>query len=342
MPKRGLQVITHLRTSQEILFGCGVFLRRASVAVSRNRRAIGRFVIGCMLCMCMVLPGLAQPEPREKPGSTAPINKEKAPGKAAPKQKGTSGSLAEEGRALFPDATGVGVRSADPSWRILIVAAQGPDAKETAELALWKVQNVGTLPEAYLMQGDEETWRVCYGRYASGTDPVAQADLRRIRETRIGTEKPFELAVLMPPADGETPITSPFDLRSVRISLPEEHARYTLAIAFYTRADLGEPTKEELAECRRLAEEAVAKLRREGDQAYFYHGPNGSQVTVGVFGELDHDPVKNPGLESAALKAARAKHPNYLLNGMGQRKTVNTTSGKKKAMVPSALVEIPR
>lgn len=303
-------------------------------------------MIGCLLCMCLVLPGLAQPEPRERsPGKGQP-SKEKAPAKAAPKQKGASGTLAEEGRALFPEAaaapTGAGVTAGDPAWRILIVAAQGPDAKSTAEMALWKVQNVGTLPEAYLMQGDGETWRVCYGRYASGSDPVAQADLRRIQATRIGAEAPFESAVLMPPADGEMPITSPFDLRSVAHSLPEEHARYTLAIAFYTRADLGEPTKEELLECRKLAEEAVAKLRREGDQAYFYHGPNGSQVTVGVFGSKDHDPVNSPGQESPGLRAVRAKHPNYLLNGMGQRRTINTSSGKKKVMVQSALVEIPR
>lgn len=302
-------------------------------------------MIGCVLCMCLALPGLAQPEPREKSGGRAPQSKEKAPAKAAPKQTGKSGSLAEEGRALFPGAggaTGAGVRPADPSWRILIVAAQGPDAKSTAEMALWKVQNVGSLPEAYLIQDDQEAWRVCYGRYTSGTDPVAQADLRRIRETRIGAEKPFENAVLMPPADGEMPITSPFDLRSVAHSLPAEHARYTLAIAFYTRADLGQPSKEELAECRKLAEEAATKLRREGDQAYFYHGPNGSQVTVGVFGVQDHDPVNSPGMESAGLRAVRAKHPNYLLNGMGQRRTINTTSGKKKVMVQSTLVEIPR
>lgn len=300
-------------------------------------------MIGCVLCMCLALPGLAQPEPRESSQRKAQSSKAKSPAKVAPEQTGTSGSLADEGRALFPGAGGAaGARPVDPSWRILIVAAQGPDAKSTAEMALWKVQNVGSLPEAYLVQDDPQTWRVCYGRYASGSDPVAKGDLRRIRDTRVGDEKPFENAVLMPPTDGELPITSPFDLRSVAHSLPEDHARYTLAIAFYTRADLEAPTKEELAECRKMAEEAVAKLRREGDQAYFYHGPNGSQVTVGVFGEMDHDPVKNPGVESLGLRAARTKHPNYLLNGMGQRKTINTTSGKKKVMVPSALVEIPR
>lgn len=302
-------------------------------------------MIGFLFCMCLALNGLAQPETKEKSTAGSGKSKETPAAKAAPKKGELPGSLAEEGRAIFPGAAGngtPGVLSTDRVWRIMIVTAQGSDAKTTAEMALWKVQNVGTLPEAYLMQVDAQTWRVCYGNYKSGTDPVAQADLRRVRETRVGADKPFEFAVLMPPGDTESPITSPFDLRSVHLSLPEEFARYTLAIAYYTRADLEEPTKDELAECRKLAEEAVSKLRREGDQAYFYHGPNGSQVTVGVFGDQDHDPVKMPGVESPALKAVRAKHPNYLLNGMGQRRTVNTTSGKKKVMVTSSLVEIPK
>lgn len=299
-------------------------------------------MVGFVLCMCMALQVLAQPEPRERGKRNAPTQ-EKAPANPAPKQAPKPGSLAEEGRSLFPEAaktTRTG--SGDSYWRIVIVSVSGPEAKQTAEMALWKVQNVGMLPDAYLMQIEENAWRVCYGRYAGATDALAQADLRRIRAMKVGAETPYQNATLAPPDNDELPITSPFDLRSVRQSLPEDQARYTLAIAFYTRADLGTPSKEELAECRKLAEEAAAKLRRDGDQAFFYHGPNGSQVTIGIFGPNDHDPVKMPGLESPALKAARAKHPHYLLNGMGQRRTVNTTSGKQKIMIPSALVEIPR
>ncbi len=291
--------------------------------------------------MCLALPALAQPETRERPKSQRDTSKQTAP-IVLPPGREKPGSPSDEGKALFPEASGVGLARVDPAWRIMIVAIQGPDAKANADMALWKVQNVAMLQEAYLTQADAQTWRVCYGKYASGSDPIAQAELRRIREMKLGADTPFQNAILMPPDDSESPITSPFDLRAVALALPPEQARYTLAIAFYTRADLGQPTKEELAECRKLAEEAVSKLRREGDQAYFYHGPNGSQVTVGVFGEADHDPMNNPGLESAALRAVRVKYPNYLLNGMGQRRTINTTSGKRKVMVPSALVEIPK
>lgn len=291
--------------------------------------------------MCLVLPALGQPETRERQKSGGDSKNQPAP-IVLPPGREKPGTLAEEGRSLFPEASGAGLARVDPSWRIMIVAIQGPDAKANADMALWKVQNVGMLQEAYLVQADAQTWRVCYGKYSSGSDPIAQADLRRIREMKLGADTPFQNAVLLPPDDADSPITSPFDLRSVAIALPPEQARFTLAIAFYTRADLGQPTKDELAEYRKLAEEAVSKLRREGDQAYFYHGPNGSQVTVGVFGEADHDPVKNPGLESAALRAVRTKYPNYLLNGMGQKRTINTTSGKRKVLVPSALVEIPR
>jgi hypothetical protein len=137
-------------------------------------------------------------------------------------------------------------------------------------------------------------------------------------------------------------ITSAHDLRTVRTTYATDGPLYTLAIGFYTRADLGKPTPEELREYRTLAEEATAKLRREGDQAYFYHGPNGSQVTIGVFTPEDYDPVAKQGVESLALTDARQKYPNYLLNGMGQVRTVVNSVGWRKELVPSTLVEVPK
>lgn len=298
-------------------------------------RARSRALAAMALLLLATLPAWGQPEPgRRKPRQPKPQPAQTTPSKP--------GSMAEEGRALFGVNGASGASAAQPdAWRIVLATAQGSDAKAVAEQALWKVQNVGQLPDAYLIQRSEDTWLVCFGRYKDPTDPAAQADLRRIHEIRVGADAPYAAAVLMPPLDGTDPVTSPYDLRIAKATYGAENALYTLAIGFYTRADQGKPSDKELAECRKLAEEAVAKLRREGDQAFFYHGPNGSQVTIGVFGRIDHDPVERPGYESPALKAARAKYPHYLLNGMGQRRTVKTASGKQKQLIPSSLVEIP-
>ena len=322
------------------------------------------------LCLAIVafwpVAALAQPEPgRRKPKQTTsqPPTKEKQ-------------TLAEEGRVLFPEAArssedgaGSGVGGSGLGWRIVLATVSGPDAEQLSRQALWKVQNVAQLPEAYIVEhnpdargpgarasdaqkpeapkpGDaearSESFLVCYGSYEGPSDPRALADLARVREVRVGNDRPFAGASLVPPDDAERALTSSLDLRAVRAAHDPKETLYTLAIGFYTRADLGKPTAEELAEYRATAEQAVAKLRREGDEAYFYHGPNGSQVTIGVFTTEDYDPFARQRVENPAIGALKKKYPNYLLNGMGQVRTVVNAEGWRKELVPSTLVEIPR
>lgn len=381
-------MITSARTSQFSWVDFRSDPVRARTAWSRSVRT--RFfhapaaLVIALLALLLSAPApdaLAQPEPSSrKPKPTTPAKS------SAPKKDDASKTLAEEGRELFPEAadaagaggaTGGGI-AREPDWRILLATVTGPDAGALAQQALWKIQNVSQLPEAYLIERrpahasdtkkpatdsgsrrtpskagtktptqtpaetPTETWFICYGRYPSPTDPRAVEDLDRIRQLRVASERPFAGAVLLPPDDDERAITSAYDLRTVRTAYATDEPLYTLAIGFYTRADLGKPTPEELKEYRTLAEEATAKLRREGDQAYFYHGPNGSQVTIGVFTPEDYDPIARPGIESFLLTEARKKYPNYLLNGMGQVRTIVNSVGWRKELVPSTLVEIPR
>ena len=78
-----------------------------------------------------------------------------------------------------------------------------------------------------------------------------------------------------------------FDLATVKARRGTKKPLYTLQIAVYGRPDNTDATKEDLAQFRKSAEEAVVQLRREGEQAYYYHGPNRSMVTVGIFSEDD-------------------------------------------------------
>lgn len=279
--------------------------------------------------------------PRKAPAKPATTKEPNQPNRSTPAQP-SQDTLAEEGRALF-GAGGTAASGQNPggSWSIMLVTLSGPEAKSLADQALWKVQNVGGLPEAYIQEQSKDVYSVMYGRYADPMDRAAQADLKRVHQIQVGNERPFASAILMPPDGAASVSRSPHDLRNARSIYGIERARYTLAIGYYTRDDMKQATPQQMAEYRKAAEQAVAKLRSEGDDAFFYHGPNGSQVTIGIFGPADHDPVNRPGTESAALQNARKKHPNYLLNGMGQNQVVNTPSGKRRVLVASRLVEIP-
>ncbi len=126
------------------------------------------------------------------------------------------------------------------------------------------------------------------------------------------------------------------DLRSA----PEIYGRravYTLQIGVYGRADMKAPTEKDVLEARKKAEEAAAELRRQGELAFYYHGPSMSMVTVGVFGESD---IQNSF--SLELRDLMERFPHNLVNGQGVSQTVMTTDGREEQMLqPSFPVLIP-
>lgn len=127
------------------------------------------------------------------------------------------------------------------------------------------------------------------------------------------------------------------------------HAIYTLQVARYGLLDNTRPKPDELASFRQAAEEAVLQLRAAGDEAYFYHGPAGSTVTIGLFEDADYvTTTKGPDgnttqlprpYESARLIAARAKFPHNLVNG--QTLEVRTKGSKEPIIQPSFVVGVP-
>jgi len=179
-----------------------------------------------------------------------------------------------------------------------------------------------------------------YGRYADPLSARARADAQRIRDLVVDGKRPFAGAVLVRESD-PTPTTgrlARYDLRNAK-KLFGADAVYTLQIGVYAREDDRRPTREDLASFRSSAEQAVEDLRRAGDQAFFYHGPNGSMVTVGVFSEDDIDLTVVPEIESPRLREVRARHPHNLLNGLGVRET--RRGSDEETLQASRLVLIP-
>lgn len=253
---------------------------------------------------------------------------------------GKSGpSPSDEAGKLFSGPAAAQARGEDPvqSWTIAIVGVK--NSKPVATAALEKVQNKAGLREAYLDQRGD-TFVVACGAYPSPADPKAQADLKRIQNFEFEGGKPFAGAVLAPPeVSGRAGSIPELDLRSIKND-PLSKAKYTLQVGVYGRLDNEEPSAADLAQFRKAAEDAAVRLRREGDEAYYYHGPTRSMVLIGAFDETEYD-ANHPGdFDGPRLKAAREKFPYNLVNGAGYKET--PLGAKEGKLQKSRIVMIPR
>ena len=245
-----------------------------------------------------------------------------------------------------PDAAGVfeGAstdRLDEVTWRIVLGAVGEANRDDAAGFA-------AGLESATGLRGIELGERagspiLVYGRYGSPDAADAQRDLARVREIEVDGARPFVRAFFLPPSlDAARGRNAAYDLRNARQRFGAD-AVYTLQVGAYSRGDGRPPTPENVLEFRRLAERAVEQLRAEGQPAFYYHGPSGSTVTVGVYGPEDHDPSQTPPLESQRLRAARAEFPNALLNGLGVKQRLRDRNGRiVERLQPSFLVAVPR
>lgn len=271
----------------------------------------------------------------------------------------------QTGQALFGAGGGAGsdakASTTNPSadaWSIVIVAfydrdpytgeplpaAQLEEVHETARLSLHKVQTTAGLRNAYLAR-QGKSLVLAHGRYPSFDSPAAQADLKRIQNMVIEGERPFASALLVPPDGADIGTMPEYDLRTVKSRFGSS-AVYTLQVGVYSREDGRPMSASERADIRKAAEQAVVELRRQGELAFYYHGPNRSMVTIGIFGEDDYrvDAMDGRITQSHELTTLRERHPLNLLNGRGIRQRVpNVPESNPNAwrLQPSGLVNIP-
>jgi len=174
-----------------------------------------------------------------------------------------------------------------------------------------------------------------YGRYASPTGDRLNQDLDRIQAIEIAGRQPFSRAfatIIDPSEEGSLP---QFNLTRLWEMFPRAERIYSLQIGFY---DFDDAASEQRA--REAAEELVARLRQEGQPAFYYHGPRMSVVTVGIFFEEAFDPVLG---YSRAVKELREEYPHNLANGRELIQTSRYASGEERTNVQeSFLIEVPR
>jgi hypothetical protein len=173
---------------------------------------------------------------------------------------------------------------------------------------------------------------VYFGRYESADSHEAQQDLSRLRAVagRRGFA-PMTMA-LAPVLVGGGGGASPFDLRQVATN-PE--AIYTLQVAVYDEV--------QGPDFRRVAERHAAELRQQGHEAYFYHGPRQSLVTVGVFYHgaihvIQDGPRRGQSEYHRYIREQlQGEFPHMLVNG--QKQPLDATGRK---LAPTILVRVPR
>ena len=299
----------------------------------RSRLAARNLILSVCFVWILVAPRSVLAQPGSTPGGRM-------------KQEGKALFSPSSGGATTTDADGNALKNSD-AWVIVLGAFSGDDQDQLAQEALAKITSQTPLSGARLIKKEKGTV-IEYGRFKDPADPEAKAELQRIRETRIGDSTPMDRAFFAPP-QGITGALPQYDLRNWKQDALAGKALYTLQIAAYGRDDNKPPTAKESAQFREAAEKAAAQLRREGDQAFYYHGPTLSLVTIGLFGESDLKlPIKGehgvePGFQSPRITDLQKRYPNNLLNGKGIRETVKTTDGKVASKLQaSRLVALPK
>jgi hypothetical protein len=257
-------------------------------------------------------------------------------------------AIAREGRALFGtgqppsvDAAAAGGAAgqsdpAAPAWAIMLAAFRGDAAPEAATL-LSQIRTRGQLPFAYLQTRGADTMIVA-GSFADATAEDAQSELRRIRAIVIDGKTPYANAFLVPPAAVAVQ-GSIAELDLLHAAAKYGVNRYTLEVGFYGRADGQPPSAAERTEFRKAAEEAAAKLRQEGELAFYYHGPTRSSVTVGVLSTPEDFDPQTPTYRSPALTEMRKRRPYHLFNGEAYR--VHGRGMEREGFSPCPLMKIP-
>jgi hypothetical protein len=160
-------------------------------------------------------------------------------------------------------------------WTIAVLVFDGPDHANRAAALVGRLAHEVDLPNVWFRDDGERTMIYC-GHYPTPNSPLAQSDLVRTRQVTLDGKRIFGAAELVPIGAALQAATTapqnPWDLRRYP-------GMYTLQIGFYD-GDYGKGF-------RAAAEEAVRVLRGDGQEAYYYHGPNRSMVCLGLFNDDD-------------------------------------------------------
>lgn len=220
--------------------------------------------------------------------------------------------------------------SSTHQWTIGLGRFEGAGHRERADAARKQLAARTGFPDLWV--GEDANASMLYaGHYPSPQDKQARTDLDQWQRLRASGKVTLPAAMLVPitPVAGAPGTAGPSDL-----DLRSAAARglYTLQIGFY------EDAQGKSEDYKKAAEQAATALRKDGYQAYYYHGPNRSMITIGVFGpEALTDKGNGEVVYADEVLALQRRFPYNLANG----ETIRETRAGKTTEQPSFLVRIP-
>jgi len=216
----------------------------------------------------------------------------------------------------------------DSEWAIAVDMIAGPNHHAHANQRVRGLAGRSGLTGFWAMNEGAQSM-VYFGRYDSPTDQQARADLAKLRGLADAGRIDAGAINLAPIRERITGEIDPLNLRSVT----HPAAVYTLQVGYYDR-QFGD-------DFRQAAEQAARVYRDDGEEAYYYHGPNRSLVTIGAFGRAAAQADRTGEVTyHPHIQDLRKKHPYNLGNGVTLIETDRRT-GKQREQ-PSFLVKIPK
>ena len=222
-------------------------------------------------------------------------------------------------------------RSAPPTrqanWAILIAGFEGDDRNKQARRLIRDLETQAHLPDLWMEDGPNQA-QVYRGRYESPDASTAPSDLRQTRMVRLDGELAFSSARLVPLGAFSPHSPGTFG-HTDDLDLHRYMGMYSLQIGYYD--------EQGGKDFRNATEQAAKTLRKDGEEAYYYHGPNRSMVTIGLFTDADFAQEGVQRVYGPRMKSLQEKYPYNLGNG---RTVIEKVNGNVIGEQPSFLVRV--
>lgn len=201
---------------------------------------------------------------------------------------------------------------------VLLAEYRGPDAAASARRVGKELSDKG-VPNVFIVEGADLA-SLCVGRFGSWRDKDADETLKSVRRIRDAAgQYPFAGVMLVPVPEATPP--NPWPLEKTK-------GLFTFHVASWEAP--GRKTR---------AQAYAAELRSQGYDAYVYHGPRLSMVTLGSFGPEIFDNAGLIGQQGAKPKVV-SPHVLELIRRF-PRMRLEGEVAPPEAHVPTQLVRIP-
>ena len=223
-------------------------------------------------------------------------------------------------------------------WSILLESFPGRDQLALARQRLPVVVRLFNRSDIHI-RAVNHGYAIAMGAYDNPNSASAERDLDVVRRLRVGDMRPYAGAWMIPPRSAVVAGDRPeMNLAYARRTWPQ--ARYSLQVEVW-EAPSGSSTNER-ARFRKTAEERAFEIRQTGDPAFYFHGPNRSMVTVGLFSADDYDDRGGPtAVRSPVLRDLMERYPLNLMNGMELLETNRQSGRAVERRQRSMLIHVP-